>query len=454
MGVSLALLGCSDDSRPSAPGFPDGSLDAGSDANVHDVSADSGSRGDVPVLPEADIDIVLPYGAPPHIEGLVATADPAAADIVFLIDTTSSFDEEIDNLQEDLNTLIVPGIRARIGNSSFGVAEFEDFPAANFGSSTDRPYTLHTAVTSNLTRVRDAVAKLDNPLGHGGDYPESGAEALYQAATGSGYVYAGQTWIKPYSGQALSGGGTLGGVGFRPGALHVIIQATDAPFHTPVDYEAVFPGTHSLSEAIAALNALDVFVLGIVSDPDMRDDPEAIALATDATIAPIDGACPTGINGQANPPVDAVCPLVFDIDAKGSGVSDTVVDAVVTLVNALRFSQVYAEVTDDPLGFVNYVEATTATAPPGIDVPLSDDLRAPFDGRDDTFVNVGPGVSLTFSVSLENTALASAPDYPHIFRVPIEIIGDGIVLATHVLRIIVPATNHANGMAEHYTEGP
>lgn len=452
--MAIALISCGDGSRPSAPTPPDGGLEAGPDGSAPDAVSDGATRGDVPDLPNADIEIVLPYGAPPHIEALIAIADPAAADIMFLIDTTSSFVEEINNLQQDLNTLIVPGIRARISNSSFGVAEFEDFPGSNFGSSTDRPYTLHTAVTSNLTRVRNAVAKLDDPLGHGGDFPESGAEALWQTATGDGYLHAGQTLVKPYNRQALSGGGTLGGVGFRPGALHVIIQATDAPFHSPFDYGAVFPGTHSLAEAISALNTLDVFVIGVVSNPDMRDDPEVIALATDAVIDPIEGACPTGVNGQDNPPVGGVCPLVFDIDAKGAGVSDTVVDAVVTLVNALRFSEVYAEVTDDPLGFVNYIEATTATAPPGINVPLSDDRRAPFDGRADTFVNVGPGVSLNFSVSLENNVLPSAPDYPHIFRVPIEIIGDGIVLATHVLRLIVPpATGDDTGLDDNSDGG-
>lgn len=438
LSTLLFLLCCGKAQHPGGPTLPDSGLDASHDGSLSDAS-DAAVRGPWPQLPYADTDVVLPYGAPPLVQALHSQAVPASADIVFLIDTTSSFYEEINNLQAELTTRIIPEIRARIEDSSFGVAEFEDFPALNFGIATDRPYTLHTAVSSSLTRVEQAVAKLDSPLGHGGDYPESGIEALWQVATGEGYVHDHQTLIKAYEGPALTGGGTLGGVGFREKALHVVIQATDASFHTPEDYEEVFPDTHSLAEAITALNTLDVFAIGIVSDPTIRSTPELLAMSTNAVMKPTDDTCPTGLDGESNPPIGDVCPLVFDIKSNGSGMSDTLVDAVVSLVNGLRFSHVYAQVLDDPIGFVTSIEATSATSPPDVAIPEREDLRSPFDGIPDTFIDVGPGVELTFSITLENTLLPSAPDYPHIFRVPIEIIGDGIVLTRHILRIIVPA---------------
>lgn len=452
--AAFLWLGCSD-ARPSPPTLPDSGPDIEpGDTKTPDVLSPSDARGPEPKLPDADTEIVLAYGAPSTLFGLDATADPSAADVVFLIDTTSSFREEIDNLQRDMTRVVIPGIRARVPNSSFGVAAFEDFPAADFGSSTDRPFTLETAVTSSLSSVEQAVAKLDDPLGHGGDYPESGLEALWQLSTGDGFVHQGQTLVAPYSGHALVGGGTLGGAGFRQGALHIVILATDALFHTPSDYEDTFSGVHGLPEAIAAMNALDIFAVSMVSDPEVRGDPAYIAVATHAVMAPIDEACPTGLNGQTHPPLAGVCPLVFDIKSNGSGTSSTLVDAVVALVNSLEFQEVHAEIIDDPLGFVRSVEASSATVPFGIPMPGREDRQPPFDGVFDTFVEVGAGVTLRFEVTLKNDLLPSAPDYPHIFRVPIEVVGDGIVLSRTTLRIIVPAMPSNDGGVDDIDGGP
>ena len=69
-----------------------------------------------------------------EIEGEVGTLD------VFLsIDTTGSFGGEIDNLQAELRSQILPSLRDQVPNVSVGVGRFEDFPADPFGAPTDRP---------------------------------------------------------------------------------------------------------------------------------------------------------------------------------------------------------------------------------------------------------------------------------------------------------------------------
>ena len=88
------------------------------------------------------------------------------------------------------------------------------------------------------------------PLHGGGDTQESSTEAITQAMSGTGYdqncngAYDNQDDVKPFmssagdifggtGGQAYnaatSGGGTIGGMGFRDYALPIIVYATDAP---------------------------------------------------------------------------------------------------------------------------------------------------------------------------------------------------------------------------------
>jgi hypothetical protein len=351
------------------------------------------------------------------------------------VDTTGSFGGEIDAMQEDLQDRILPALEARVDDVAFGVNRFEDFPLRPFGESTDRPFVLHTAITTDARRAASAVARLDAPLGRGGDVAESGFEALYQIATGEGYRFGGATLIEPF-GRSAPGGGTIGGAGFRDGALHAVVHITDAPSHTPADYGSDFPGTRGLDDAVSALRANDIRVLGVASAEIARFDLEPIALATGATVPAVDGRCATGIDGAARPTIGGVCPLVFDILGDGSGLSDAVIDALVGLVNSVRFREVHGVAIDDRLRFVQTIEATDASPPAGVAPPAITD-EAPADGVDDTFRDVGPGTELHFLAHLRNTSVPPA-DYDQIFRVAIEIRGDGLTLTQRVVRIIVP----------------
>ena len=55
----------------------------------------------------------------------------------------------------------------------------------------------------------------------------------------------------------------------------------------------------------------------------------------------------------------------------------------------------------------------------------------------DTFVEVRRGTELEFVARLQNDRIPPA-DYDQVFRVTIEVLGDGLVLAEKVVRIIVP----------------
>ena len=428
--LSLTFFGCGDPRAPAAPGRDAGPLGDAARADAASIDGSSGRRDGGPVLPPADIEVVLPFGGPEETARIEVTADLARLDVAFSIDTTGSFGQEIDELQDALEDRVVPTLRARVDDVGFAVSRFEDMPDAPFGEPSDHPFELLTPVTTYSPRVASAVASLDEPLGHGGDAPESGAEALYQIATGEGYRTT-RAIVPAYTGSGL------GGVGFREGAFRVVVHATDAPTHAPEDYGTRFPRTRSVREAADALSAIGARVVGVASGEPARAYLETLALATGATIAPEGGVCATGVAGAPRDPVSGVCPMVFGVAADGRGLSDTIVDAIVALVDGVAYGEVYGEAVDDPLSFVRAIEATEATVPDGTPAPAIEDRRAIGDGYLDTFVEVRTRTELVFVVHFLNTTLPPA-DYDQVFRLRVQIRGDDLLLAERRVRVVIP----------------
>ncbi|MGF1465199.1 MAG: hypothetical protein ACFCGT_03620 [Sandaracinaceae bacterium] len=416
---------------PRLDGAPFARRDAGA-LDLAGLDRDEGAfvRPPTPRLPPVDREVTLPFDGPVVTEELEVESDVGTLDVFFSIDTTGSFGGEIDELQAELRGRIVPELRSRVADVAFGVGRFEDFGVAPFGAEGDAPFRLLTPITSDEAAVSSAVASLDRPLGDGGDVEEAGAEALYQIATGEGF----DPFVEPYDGEAARGGGTEGGVGFRPDALRVVVHVTDAPSHRPAAYAAGgIEGTRGWPETIEALSAVRAHTVGIASGAPARPDLERVAVGTGAWTEPEDGACPTGVDGAERPPQDGRCPLVFDVRDDGSGLASAVVDGITGFLDTVRYAEVYGE-SDDGLGFVQAIEAVEATGPVGIERA---DRRPAEDGILDTFVDAPPGVTLRFRAVLRNTRIPPA-DYDQIFRITVRVVGDGITLATRTLRVVVP----------------
>ncbi len=395
-------------------------------------------RPDAPRLPPADLEVTLPFEGPEATTDLEASAALGRLDVVFSIDATGSYGGEIDELQGALVDVVVPGLTASVPDVAFAVVRFEDVPFAPFGEATDRAYTLLSPMTSDAARVQGAVAQLDSPLGAGGDEPEAGIEALYQIARGTGLVVDGQVLAAPWSGQGAAGGGSVPGVGFRSDAFRVVVHATDAPSHDASDYGSAVPGAHARAETLAALAASHVRVIGIASSDRARPDLESFARGTGAVVPATGGRCATGVRGAArSPDADGSCPLVYDIDENGVGLSRTVVQAIGAVTDALTYDEVWGEAEDDRLGFVQAVEAVRATPPAGGTAPTSADRRPAGDGIEDTFEHVRSGTTLLFTAHLANTTVAPA-DYDQTFTVTIVLRGDGLELVRRTVRVIVP----------------
>lgn len=388
--------------------------------------------------PVSDYTLVLPFNGPEQTIDARFEAGPGLVDVHLLIDTTASFDGEIDDLQASLDGFVIPGLQRRVGSLSLGVSRFEDMPFAPFGSPTDRPFTLLVPQTNNSSAVLRAVQRLDDPLGEGGDLPEAYFEALYQIATGAGLINPGRTLVEPFQG-ASQGGGNLGGVGFRANSTRVVVLATDATAHEGFEYSGVVQTPHGSMAAIEALRTLSVKVVGISSGNAARATLENLATQTGALAPSFGGQCATGLGGAARAPVNGMCPLVYDISPDGQGLSQSIVDGINTLLSTIAFSAVHGEVRDDGRNFVSSIEAVSAQAPMGTMAPARVDqipAGAP-DGVLDTFTQVRTGTALSFRAHLRNRSVRET-EFPQVFFLRIALVGDGATLRESTIRVIVP----------------
>jgi hypothetical protein len=275
-----------------------------------------------------DYVFILPYQDPEQRRPLDFSTDIGVADIQFSMDTTGSMSGEIGNLQGSLNT-IISQLSAEIPNTAFGVSRYEDFPVNPFGDalSGDQPFELHQRISTNSGLAQAGVNALYVRYGY--DTPESGWEALYRIATGGELSWSGGSLgaYDPNLGYDPATNGLIGGVGFRAGALPIIVQITDARSHDTSALVPLCSGTgsdvydgtvnaHSKATTIAALQGIGARVLMIATagfdenpgcDPRRPPPPahafrrrRSAARAARASAAPASTAAPRRPTGRAS----------------------------------------------------------------------------------------------------------------------------------------------------------
>jgi hypothetical protein len=415
---------------------------------------------------DLDFFFILPYLDPEQRKPLDFATDIGVADLHFSMDTTGSMMSEINNLKTNVAAVITQ-VAAEVPNTAFGVSRYEDFPISFYGFTGDLPFELHQRVTTNTALVQTGV----NALGtrNGNDIPESGWEALYRIGTGGALAWTGGVIpaYNPNAGYDPATNGLLGGVGFREGALPIVVQITDARSHDTTsppnpcggDVYGSDVSAHSKVQATNSLVAISARVLGIASLENFggcnpRADLEEIATATGARVSPAAfdlggrpagcaaNQCCTGVSGAGRATDTAgLCPLVFDVNSDGTGnTSVQIIRAVKLLVN---FSVIDVSSAEDSVPQLNAFGTLTDPAEFITDIiPIGLTPTPPggvmLDPTGHIFLDVEPGTTATFDVKAENTILMQAQD-PQVFTMKIRVIGDGVtVLDTRQVVIIVP----------------
>ena len=385
------------------------------------------------------------------------------ADVLFHMDTTGSMRDEISNLQTGIIGMI-DDIDDVVENVAFGVSSYRDFPVSGYGNAGDYPFRLDQRITKRASSAQSGAGRLAH--GGGDDTPESGWESLYQIATGAGGVsWSGGSLgaFNPASGRIVGvADGTIGGVGFREGSLPIVVQFTDAKSHNNDYYaysSAYVTGPHYRTQALNELNARQIRVVGIASaqgGTPLWEELEALATATGAVVPVCAfrnacGAdrCCTGIGGAARGGArpGGSCPLAFQINSDGSGLSGSTVDAIEFLATAGTM-RVSTRVVADPVAARDGVDTAcfiTAVIPNRFvhaDSCSADPTMAdhyPPSGVLDSFDNVTNGTQVYFDVFAENDDCVEPTADPQAFKATIEVVGDGVtVLDSLEVTVIIP----------------
>lgn len=367
-------------------------------------------------VPDADAEMDAPLDAgvdvfdagmpPPCIEvprdggtvraSLDLPVELAVVDVMFLLDATASMLDEIDTIRNRLRDLVVPEVRALIPDAAFGVALVGEFPVDPHGPRDVEPYDLRVPITTDVLSIETALESL--PSWGNFDEPEAQVEGLYQVATGAGL----DPWILPSFGCAMGG---LGGGCFRRDSLPVVLLITDAPMNNGpprVSPESSYrvrdfapnPLPHQYADAIDAVNALGILVIGLGARDAFTMSPMSHlrAVARDTGAIDADGT-----------------PLAFDIGSTGGGVGRGIVDAIRRLAEGTPLD-VDAIVEDEPGDAIDARDLVVAIRPLAARPPSG------ISGMTDTsFLDARPGTEVVFELELD---ASSVPPSPEGIRVP------------------------------------
>jgi hypothetical protein len=357
-----------------------------------------------------------------------------------LLDDTGSFagfKGTVSSIFSDLVTSLqtaLPDV-----NFAFGVARTKDYggPGSSFSSDDpqSRPFILSQPIVTAATATADgttlnsliSTALSINAPGYGGDTPEAYFEALYQMATGAGFdgngngnttdsgsAGASATQSSPgssgdipaFATNTLPTSGSLGGMGWRPGALHLILFAGDtapvAPFLGSIP--TMITGAGGSSVPVSALENPDGR-FGLVSSAKSLgagSNPDAVAPLGAATVQQTvsalnalgirvlsmgPGAAPTNSTASLDGPSvweSAIARLTGALDNSGN-----------PLVFSMSVSN--SELTG---AIANAVKATS-TAP--VDVGLATSSLPSgltFSGAPGVVPSVGPGGTASFKITV------------------------------------------------------
>ena len=428
-----------------------------------------------------DFFFILPYQDPVGTQTKpldFATAIPSL-DVFFLMDTTGSMAGEIGNLKSSLTSTVVPGIQNALPDTQFGVGAFDDFPVDGYGNSpcssgdgtTDQPFKLRTSITSNISTVNTGVSSLatasGGPIGCGGDGPEAGLEAIYQASTGEGISAP-----SPTSVPANHLG--VGGVDFRGTTMPVIVTITDAESHGVNEtipgacgtgpYDAtVAPYAHSRAQtktALAGICARSVGIAAIASTCNADAYLQDLATSTGARVPPAawdvgtrpagcgSTQCCTAANGAGRAAdIDGLCPLVFLANTNGTGVSTSIVTGIQMLTRFATFdvtsqrNGVTTDINGTPIpgghNTSEFIKTVTPQSfmlpppPPNLPTPTFDAVA---------FHTVTPGTKVTFGLGAFNDFVQQT-DQAQIFRATVKVLAGGCTpLDQRDVLILVPPT--------------
>lgn len=462
-----------DDEEECGRGF----VDADGDGNIDLVEVTTGSDpcdpNDTVLDHGVEFFFVLPYEGDEQSATLRFVPRVQKADVFFNVDTTGSMGGVIQSLKSGLAS-IISSTRDRLSDSGFGVSSFEDYPLSPYGGGTDVPFRLLAGVTTDTAAAQAGANAL--PPGGGGDGPEAGYESLFQAAVGIGVSGAGGDF------GPFTVSGRIGGAQFRPGALPIIVHATDEQSHDIVEAAGnpAYPSEYNAHGRAAALDGLQAIGARVITVQNSAYEPATAQLleisdVTRAVVPPCsfktsatewrcgeDMCClPNATAPTTGAGGDPECVLRYQIENDGTALTDVATDGIDAIIKYTKFD-VLAQARDDGDGATpdtgDFLRRVVANTPdddfkPPLEPELSCNPVPTPDAFEGASYNNGfsgfavgsssatrEGARLFFTVHAQNTEVKETPR-PQVFQAFIDIVDvqTGAVLDTQDVVVIVPA---------------
>ncbi|MBR4985792.1 MAG: hypothetical protein IKY83_08630 [Proteobacteria bacterium] len=178
-------------------------------------------KGDKNVKDFIEFYFELPLSGEESVDTLYFTPQITKADVFLNIDHTGSMESAVTNLQKYFTPVVISAVRERVPDSQFGLSIFGDKDCT--------PWELKQPMTADTDAFQTSLNKVktDNCTT---DFPEAGYHALYQIASSPA-------------------------VGFREGALPIILHVTDAPSNNygNVDGQKAFNQVKSIGARVVPL---------------------------------------------------------------------------------------------------------------------------------------------------------------------------------------------------------
>ena len=360
------------------------------------------------VISEDTFYVILPFGGDPVVQHLDFQTDIKKVDVLILVDLSGSMGEEHDNLKNGIKTTIIDGVRAQIPDSAFGLVKF--------GTLESQTYSLAQPVTTDSDAVKTAV----DGISQSGGSEEYHNLALWAAASGE-YKYENvkipgdldllhtcvgaskeSVTINPPDCSAYPG--NIGGACFRDESLPIFIMASDESFADD-DWCGWESGSRTTRDmAIEKMNAINAKFIGLDSGSSTSD----FNYISDGT----------GSNDGAGNRFN------FSVNADGTGFSNAIVDAVISLTNNIQ------------------IDITTKVKHVPNEYDLDDTTQFVKSITPETFPDVKPGEQVTFDVTFENDFYKNDSYESKVFTATISVLGDGAFLDMRDVVIVVPGRDY------------
>jgi hypothetical protein len=406
-----------------------------------------------PEFYEGHFYVVLPYQEPEVEEPLQFGTEIQKLDFVISLDLSGSMSYARDNLKQDIVNVVINGIKGVVPDPAFSISSFASIEGS--------PYFMDQTITKDSTAVYNAVHALGQ---EGGGEIESQYEAMYQAVTGAGFegdllraTFDFDKWLpdEPFyriysevriDSQNCTGQlGTIGGACFREHALPVVMLVTDEQLYdinkdwvsdtqggiTKLRYkwrESKPDEGHYEDEVIAAFNEINAKFIGVIGS------------GLGGLLMDIEKRMKNIADGTKSKGIDENKYFIYEVGFFGTGLSDDIVGAVDDILHNIQMD---IDTENESVTNIHTIDTTQFIK--SVTASHSDPPEAYESKVDNKFFKVKPKTDLFFDVVFENTIFEPATTQNTLFRAKIHVFGEGAILDTREVYIIVPGKKSEPG---------